>query len=137
MHFDASLIASARWWTTSHRQVRDKEEGLTHSGAVNGDIDLTLVIMRFQATDVDRLLAVLSRYVVLTRGHAGCRNVDLALSSIDPERVVVVQKWESPAAQRTHFDSDDMVEMARAATALLRSPPDIDLLDGVSAHDLR
>jgi hypothetical protein len=29
-----------------------------------------------------------------------------------------------------------MVEMAQACSGLLSSPPDIDLLEGISAHDL-
>ena len=32
--------------------------------------------------------------------------------------------------------SPEMVEMAEACVGLLAAPPDIDLLDGISAHDL-
>jgi quinol monooxygenase YgiN len=49
---------------------------------------------------------------------------------------VLIEKWESPDVQRAHFDSPEMVEMAEAAVPLLESPPDIDLLEGLSAHDL-
>jgi len=49
---------------------------------------------------------------------------------------VVVQKWSSLQAQRAHFDSAVMVDMARACDGLLVRAPDIDLLDPVSAHDL-
>lgn len=100
------------------------------------DVDLTMVMMRFEATDVEGLLTVLSRYVVVSRGHDGCRNIDLAVSATSPGTVVVLQKWVSPAAQRAHFDSREMVEMAEACRGLLASPPEIDLLDPVSAHDL-
>jgi quinol monooxygenase YgiN len=48
----------------------------------------------------------------------------------------VIQKWDSPAAQKAHFDSPEMVEMAEACTGLLTQPPQIDLLEGLSAHDL-
>jgi quinol monooxygenase YgiN len=54
-----------------------------------------------------------------------------------PDRFVIVQKWEHPDDQRRHFDSSEMVEMARACTGLLASPPSIDLLEGISAHDLK
>jgi quinol monooxygenase YgiN len=100
------------------------------------EVDLTMVTMAFDATDPDRLQAVLARYVVVSRGHAGCRNIDLALSGTHPDRFVVVQKWETPAHQRAHFDSADMVEMARSCQGLLASPPQIDLLEPISAHDL-
>jgi quinol monooxygenase YgiN len=96
-----------------------------------------MVTMAFDATDPARLQAVLARYVVLSRGHAGCRNIDLALSTTHPDRFVVVQKWETSAHQRAHFDSDDMVEMARSCEGLLASPPQIDLLEPISAHDLQ
>ncbi|MBI2706266.1 MAG: antibiotic biosynthesis monooxygenase [Actinobacteria bacterium] len=99
-------------------------------------VELTLVTMVFDASEPERLLSVLAKYVVLARGHEGCRNIDLAASATTPDRLVIVQKWESAAAQRAHFDSAAMVEMAEAATPLLSRAPAIDLLDSISAHDL-
>ena len=95
-----------------------------------------MVTMCFDASDPGRLQSVLARYVVVSRGHPGCRNIDLALSASAPDRFVIIQKWETPEAQRTHFDSPDMVEMAAACDGLLARPPLIDLLDPISAHDL-
>lgn len=106
------------------------------TGAVDTEIDLTMVTMTFDAADPDRLQSVLARYVVLSRGHEGCRNIDLALSSTVADRFVIVQKWDSPAAQRRHFDSEDMIQMAAACAGLLTAAPSIDLLDPISAHDL-
>jgi quinol monooxygenase YgiN len=100
------------------------------------ELDLTIVIMRFDAVDRDAFEAVLAKYVVSSRGHSGCRNIDLVASETKPGRYVVVEKWDSPAAQRAHFDSDEMVAMAEACKGLLTSSPDIDLLAPVSAHDL-
>jgi len=100
------------------------------------DVELTIVTMRFEAKDRAQLEAVLARYVVGSRGHAGCRNIELCASATHEGRYLVVEKWESPEAQRAHFDSDEMVEMAKACEGLLVAPPDIDLLDPVSAHDL-
>ena len=93
--------------------------------------------MQFQATDTETLLAVLSKYVVLTRMEPGCRNVDLCASVAHPGRYLLIQKWDSAAAQRTHFDSSGMIEMAQSCTGLLMAAPAIDLWDGASAHDLR
>ena len=98
--------------------------------------EIVLVSMRFDAADPERLQAVLAKYVVLSRGHDGCRNIDLCLSATKPTELVVIEKWESPAAQQAHFDSDDMVEMAQACSGLLTRPPAIDLLHPISAHDL-
>ena len=100
------------------------------------EVELTVVVMAFQAADPERLVAVLAKYVVLARGHPGCRNIDLVASVTHPGRLLVIQKWGSPEAQRAHFDSADMVEMAEACRGLLAQPPDIDLLDAISAHDL-
>ena len=100
------------------------------------DVDLTIVSMRFEAADRARLEAVLARYVVASRGHAGCRNIDLCASVTTPGRYLLIQKWDTPHAQRAHFDSPAMVEMAEACRGLLSGPPDIDLWDGPSAHDL-
>lgn len=100
------------------------------------EVELTIVTMDFRATDPDRLLPVLSKYVVLSRGQQGCRNIDLCASVTTPNRFVVVEKWESPEAQRSHFDSPEMIEMAQACEGLLSKAPDIDLLEGISAHDL-
>ena len=101
-----------------------------------GDIELTIVTMRFDASDPARLLGVLSKYVVLTRMEASCRNVDLCASVTTPGRYLLIQKWDSPTAQQAHFDSPTMVEMAEACLGLLSAPPHIDLWDGPSAHDL-
>jgi quinol monooxygenase YgiN len=100
------------------------------------DVELAIVTMAFDAADPARLQPVLAKYVVVSRGHPGCRNIDLCLSVTKPERFVVIQKWESLDAQRAHFDSAEMVEMAAACRGLLQAPPAIDLLTGISAHDL-
>ena len=99
--------------------------------------ELTLVTLAFKAADDAGLVAVLAKYVVLTRMEPGCRNVDLCASVTTPNRFVVIEKWESPDAQRAHFDSPIMVDMARSCTGVLTGPPEIDLLEGLSAHDLR
>jgi quinol monooxygenase YgiN len=100
------------------------------------DVDLSIVTMSFDAADAGALLGVLSKYVVMTRMEPGCRNVDLCSSVTRPDRYLVIQKWDDGDAQRAHFDSALMVEMAEACTGLLAAPPDIDLWDGPSAHDL-
>ena len=99
-------------------------------------VDLAIVTMRFDAADADALMAVLSKYVVLARMQSGCRNIDLCASATQPGRYLVIQKWESAGAQRAHFDSEVMVEMAKSCNGLLTTAPDIDLWDGASAHDL-
>ncbi|HEY0518235.1 MAG TPA: antibiotic biosynthesis monooxygenase family protein [Ilumatobacteraceae bacterium] len=106
------------------------------AAAADGAIELAIVTMRFDAADAGSLMAVLSKYVVLARMQPGCRNIDLCASVTQPGRYLVIHKWESVDAQRAHFDSDVMVEMATACKGLLTSPPDIDLWDGASAHDL-
>jgi len=100
------------------------------------DIELTIVTMQFDAVDDAALLPVLSKYIVLTRMVDGCRNVDLCSSVTRPGRHLVIQKWDSADHQRRHFDSPVMVEMAAACTGLLAHPPEIDLWDATSAHDL-
>jgi quinol monooxygenase YgiN len=100
------------------------------------EVELAVVTMRFDASDQSALTAVLSKYVVLTRMVAGCRNVDLCASVTSPGRLLIIQKWDDLGAQRAHFDSPLMLEMAESCTGLLAAPPDIDLWDGMSAHDL-
>ena len=100
------------------------------------DAEITLVTMRFQATDPEKLLGVLSKYVVLSRQQPGSRNIDLTASVTNPGRFVVIQKWDSPESQQAHFNSAEMIEMAQACAGILTDPPEIDLLEGLSAHDL-
>jgi quinol monooxygenase YgiN len=105
---------------------------------VADDLKLTIVTLTFdaqpgKATD---LLAVLARYVVLARQEDGCRNIDLVQSVTQQDRYLVVEKWESPEAQRAHFDAEPMVTMARSCDGLLAGRPEIDLYVGLSAHDL-
>jgi quinol monooxygenase YgiN len=101
-----------------------------------GEVELAIVTMRFEAAEASSLIAALSKYVVLTRMQPGCRNVDLCATATLPGRFLIVQKWDSVAAQRAHFDSDVMVEMATSCNGLLTSAPDIELWDAASAHDL-
>ena len=108
-----------------------------HDGGVADEPELTLVTLAFDATDGTALAAVLAKYVVLTRMEHGCRNVDLCASATTRNRFVVIEKWDSPGAQRAHFDSPVMVDMAQSCTGLLSGPPAIDLLEALSAHDLR
>ena len=104
---------------------------------MSDEVDLTIVLMVFDTDSPERLLAVLSKYVVLTRMHMGCRVIDLSASQMTVGRFVITQKWETPDAQQMHFDSPDMIEMASACHGLLKQPPLIELLGSISAHDLQ
>jgi quinol monooxygenase YgiN len=111
------------------------------SDDVKGEVEIVVVTMQFDAIDDaglhDDLQSVLSKYVVLARMEPGCRNIDL-ISSVTHQRPhLVIEKWESPGSQRRHFDSAMMVEMASACSGLLSRPPQIDLWEATSAHDLR
>jgi quinol monooxygenase YgiN len=110
--------------------------GVAMLRSVAADVELTVVTMAFQAADPEALLGVLAKYVVVSRGAPGCRNIDLCASATHDGRYLVVEKWESPDAQRAHFDSPEMVEMAQACRAVLTASPDIELWSGASAHDL-
>jgi len=107
------------------------------STSVDDETDLVVVTMVFDTTEPEPLAALLSRYVVLSRGDDGCRNIDLLVSALQPGRFTIIQKWDSPTVQRAHFDSPDMVAMAEAVGPLLSSAPRIELHRAVSAHDLR
>ena len=98
---------------------------------------MVVVTMTFDAADDDRLRPLLAKYVVMARDEPGCLNIDLLASATTPSRYVVVAKWDSPEAQRAHFDAPVMVELAEGCRGILRRPPQIDLLDPISAHDLR
>jgi quinol monooxygenase YgiN len=129
--------------SNTHIAVRDVDvEGITMSDEDDttavGDADeveLTVVTMTFDAADDAALLAILSKYVVLTRMQDGCRNVDLCSSVTRPARHLIVQKWETPHHQRVHFDSDVMIDMASACVGVLSSAPDIDLWDASADAD--
>jgi len=100
------------------------------------DLEPVMVIMSFRTEQPADLVDILANYVVLSRGRPGCRNIDLTASMTEPGRFVIVEKWDSAEHQRTHFDAEEMVSMARAAVPLLSAEPDIDLFEGVSMHDL-
>lgn len=100
------------------------------------DMEPVMVLLSFRTESTADLMNVLSEYVVLSRGHQGCRNIDFVASVTNPGRVAIIQKWESATAQRRHFDSDEMVTMAQRTVPLLTAEPDIDLFEGISMHDL-
>ena len=100
------------------------------------EIEPVMVTMTFETERIAELLAVLSKYVVLARMDTAARNIDLVASVTRPGRFTIIEKWESQDAQEAHFDSTMMVEMASACAGLLSGPPDIDLHEAVSMHDL-
>ena len=102
------------------------------------EVELSMVLGVFEARtsrEAD-LAATLAKYVVLTRNRPECRNVDLIASTLHPGRLVVAEKWVSPAAARDHLDAAETVEMANTVRDLLARPPDLDLLEAISAQDL-
>ena len=103
---------------------------------LDDDLEIALLQLTFEASDPELLLPALSKYVVMTRKEAACRNADLCVSFTDPNRIVIIEKWESEQAAREHFDSPVMVEMAESCSGILADRPDVDLLQGLSAHDL-
>ena len=50
----------------------------------DGEVELTIVTLRFDAASPERLLPVLAKYVVVSRMHPGCRNIDLCASVCTP-----------------------------------------------------
>ncbi len=101
-----------------------------------GEIEPVMVVLSFRTDRPAELMEVLARYVVLSRGQPGCRNIDYVSSVTQQGRLMIVEKWESAAAQRAHFDSPEMVAMAAESVPLLNAEPDIDLFEGISMHDL-
>ena len=102
------------------------------------DVEIWVVTGQYLARSgrEPELAAVLAQYTVLTRGVAGCRNVDLVASTSTPGKFLVIEKWDDPDAQRAHLDDPVMVGMATTATPLLAIAPDLDLYEAISAHDL-
>ena len=109
---------------------------MTETG--DGEVELAVVAGVFDARPgrEAELGAVLARYVVLSRGHPGCRNIDLVTSLTTPGRFLVYEKWESPAHQRSHMASAAMSDLADDAAPLLAAPPELGLYEAISAHDL-
>jgi quinol monooxygenase YgiN len=106
---------------------------------MTGDVEVAVLTAAFTARPEREgdLAAVLSRYVVLTRGEPGCRNVDLLTSATESGKFLVIEKWDTAERARAHLDTELMTGMAAAAVPLLAEKPGIDLLDTISAHDLR
>ncbi len=104
----------------------------------DGGVELTVVAGLFDARPgrEAELGAVLARYVVVSRGHPGCRNIDLVTSLTTPGRFLVYEKWETPADQHSHMGSAAMSELAAEASPLLAAPPELGLYEAISAHDL-
>ena len=105
---------------------------------MTADIEIAVLTAAFTARPEREgdLAAVLARYVVLTRGEATCRNVDLLTSATQSGRFLVIEKWDSVEAARAHLDTSLMVDMAAVAVPLLAEKPTIDLFDTISAQDL-
>lgn len=99
---------------------------------------MQVVVARFRAATGKEsdVAAVLSRYVVVSRGHAGALNIDLLESQAEPALYLVVEKWATEEDRNSHFDSSDAVLMAQSLNGLLAGPPEIVPFAPVSAYDL-
>ncbi len=104
--------------------------------STNSSVDLTVVIIRLDASDRALVASALSLYIVETRRQPGNRNVDLCVSAAVPSVFVVIEKWTSTEAHQTHFDSVLTSNLAEACRGALRSAPIFDVLESISAHDL-
>jgi quinol monooxygenase YgiN len=102
------------------------------------DPELAVLTARFDPMPGSEqpLMAILARYVVVTRRSGTCRNIDLLASASQPGRLLLVEKWASAADARAHLDSPEMAEMAETAVGHLAARPEVDLYDTISAHDL-
>jgi quinol monooxygenase YgiN len=102
------------------------------------DPELAVLTARFDPMPGSEspLMAVLARYVVVTRQNPACRNIDLLASAAFAGRLLLIEKWESAPLAREHLDSPEMAEMAAAAVGHLAVRPEVDLYDTISAHDL-
>ena len=103
------------------------------------DPELAVLTVRFEPKPGSEqpLMAILARYVVVSRQIPACRNIDLLASATQDGRLLLVEKWASLGDARTHLDSPEMAEMASAVVAHLAARPEVDLYDTISAHDLR
>ena len=99
---------------------------------------MQVVVATFRATQgkESEVAAVLSRYVVVSRGHEGALNLDLLESEAEPDLFLVIEKWNSEEARDDHFNSEDAVLMAESLRGLLAAPPEIVPYAPVSAYDL-
>ncbi len=88
------------------------------------------------ADDVATLAGLLSRWVVMTRGEPGCRNVDLLASTTQAATFRVIEKWVDGDAMQRHLDSPATAELATEIVPVLAEAPSFELYDAVSAHDL-
>src|SRR4249920_3438242 len=81
-----NFLTIPTWSSTSHTVLSNPRSSgiqiqayrVSFPGMAGDDqVELAIVTMRFDAADADSLMAVLSKYVVLTRMQPGCRNIDL------------------------------------------------------------
>lgn len=102
------------------------------------EIELAVVVGMFFAKPdkTERVAYALSRYVVLSRMEDGCRNIDLVTSVTVKGLFLVWEKWESHEDRQAHFEGPAATEMAAAVRDLVREPPQFDIFDAISAHDL-
>jgi quinol monooxygenase YgiN len=75
----------------------------------------------------------LTTLVGYTRAEMGCLNYDLHQQKSDPSVYVMYENWADQSELDKHLAMPYMVDFMRAAQDLLASPPDLQLLDMVSA----
>lgn len=79
----------------------------------------------------DAVLDALSAMLAPTRAEAGCRQYDLHVDHADPNRLVMIERWDSQAALDAHIASPHMARL-KAAIAEKTSGIDVVQLDPVA-----
>lgn len=126
---------TTREWDMVHdRPERAKPEG----AADDAEVELAIVAGVFHARSgyEERLAATLARYVVLSRMEDGCRNIDLVASMTVRGLFMVWEKWESHSHRQAHFEGTAARRLAGEVADLVAEPPQFDVFDAISAHDL-
>ncbi|MGD9694071.1 MAG: putative quinol monooxygenase [Thermoleophilia bacterium] len=94
-----------------------------------------LVLARAKPGRGDDAQAAFQEVAVPTHAEAGCILYALHRVTGDPERLVLIERWESREALDAHLATDHLTEFRAGSADLWESPPEIILIEPAPAGD--
>lgn len=65
---------------------------------------------RLAAGEIDRLRDAMERQIVATNAEPGCLHYSFSRDVLDPDTLIISERWEDQAAIDAHFKSAHMAE---------------------------
>lgn len=96
---------------------------------------IVVVNLSLKPDRVDEALERMRRTAAASHGEEGCRLFAIHRDAEDPNRIVLVERWDSTEALENHHHEPHMLDLPQFIEESMTSPPQRQFLVSVPAGD--